>query len=243
MKTSLRIIHCLTIVSLACLFPSLTRGQDAPKPNANATQRAADDLKAYYADSKKVPPFEKEIEDLKESDDDTRSAAGNYLAALLAQALDDEKSGRAPWQSSPAWGGRGSENTAAGLRKQIADGLADAGGEDAGLDAAQWLIDKDPIAENQADGFKYVAATKSPRADGIIRALLATPHHNPQVLIGAIKEAADRKLDAAADIKRLSAWYRKSVRDAARAAAAQLGSRMSRNSRRRKHSPPGSTRR
>lgn len=220
--------HCVTIIALAALLVATASAQDAPAPapasapDANIAKRAADDLAAFYSDANTVSPCEKAIAQLKDKDEAARTAAGKYLADLLAQAYADQASGRAPSKSLPYWGG-GVENSAEELRKQIAQKLADAGGGDAGLDAAQWLIEKDDDLDNQANGFKYVAATKTPAADAIVRGLLSPPHHNAEVLIGAIKEAAARKLPVAGEITKLCGWYRKAVRDAARDAAAKLG--------------------
>ena len=217
--------QCFAITALAALLASAAFAQDAPAPavppGTNPSQRATDDLKAYYADPNTVPPFADAIGHLLDSDEAVRTSSGKYLAALLEQAYADQLAGRAPSKSLPFWGG-GVENTAVELRKQIAQKFAEAGGGEAGLDAAQWLLDKEPVIENQMSGLSFVAATNTPRAEAMIRALLATPHHNPGVLTGAIKEAAARKLDVAPDIKRLCGWYRKAVREAARDAALKL---------------------
>src|SRR5579862_4891327 len=180
MRTSAGIICCLAV-----LFAAPTFAQDtAPAPDANTTQRATDDLKAFYADPKTVPPYAQAVTQLLDDNDSVRTAAGKYLAALLVQDIADETAGRAPVKSLQYWGG-GQENTATELRKRIARKFAEAGGGDAGLDAAQWLIEKDPVLENQVAGFRFVASTNTPRADAIVRALLASPHHNPEVLISA----------------------------------------------------------
>ncbi|HWB58470.1 MAG TPA: hypothetical protein VG733_03220 [Chthoniobacteraceae bacterium] len=212
-------ICCITVIASLLAIPSFAQDKTAAPDIA---RRATDDLAAYYGNDGTPPPYAKAISDLQDPFQAARATAGKYLLALLEQARADEISGRAPQKSLPFWGG-GVENTAVELRKQIAQKFAGAEGNDDGLDAAQWLIEKDEILENQLDGFKFVASTKTLRANDIIRSLLATPHHNPAVLVAAINEAAARKLDVAPDIKKLAVWYRKAVRDAARDAAEKLG--------------------
>lgn len=194
----------------------------APPEASTADPRAAADITRFYQDEKTIPPYQQAIANLSGNDPAKREAAGHYLRALCARLFADETEGRAPSRRLPYWGG-GSENAARELRAKIAESLGkDASGDDA-LDAAAWLLDEDPGADNERAGFQIVQRTRTPRADALLVHLLARPHPAVEVLLGTIPEAARRGLPVEADLRRLSTWYRPNVREAARKAAAELG--------------------
>lgn len=219
--TPLPLFALPAIVALA--FVS-TSAQEPAAPKADLATRATEDLKKFYTDTRHnpPPPYQKAIDQLDDDNEAVRTDAGEYVNALLKQAYADEINGSAPSQSLPFWGG-GVENSAIELRKHISGSLGKAKGSDAGLDAAEWLIGKDPVTGDQFNGIKFVCSTKTQRADAIIQSVLAGPHHNPEVLLAAIKEAVARKLPVAPEITRLCGSYRSAIRDAARDAASQLG--------------------
>jgi hypothetical protein len=195
----------------------------APEIPGEIGQQAYDDLTALYGEGHREPDLSGAIQKLNSADAAARSAAGQYVLALLRQSLADESNGRAEWRRLPFFGG-GSESAAREFRKRAAAQFGEGAKTDEATDAALWLIDQDPLAENQAAGVKVLRRLRSPAAVKVYAKLLSPAHHNAEVVVGLLDEVAARKqVDLAEPINTLCGDYRKVVREAARKAASALG--------------------
>jgi hypothetical protein len=217
---------------LLSALPALPARGDEPIVEATAVRpasdgpdgrRAFDDLAAYYENAQRTPDVGKALSDLRAADPAQRSAAGRYLLALFRQSFADERNGRARWRALPFFGG-GSENPAREFRKRAAAQFGDAADGEAAIDPAQWLINKDRLAESAAAGVKALCRVRSPQVTAAFRALLSPAHPNSAVAVAVVEEVGRRGMkDLAPEVKGLCGHYRTPVRDAARKAAAQLG--------------------
>src|SRR5258708_5582434 len=79
---------------------------------------AAETLKAYYKRQKDID-YKTALKKLAAVGKVESDQTAAWLRALLAQSVKDEKSGDAPWQATPFFGG-GGQNPARELRKWIA---------------------------------------------------------------------------------------------------------------------------
>jgi hypothetical protein len=158
----------------------------------------AAELAAFYADHKKEPHW--------------RGAAPERLVALLDQAQADELSGNAPWQATPYWG-ESAENPARELRRRIAESPSSP-------QVVRWFL-----AHETVDAFQEKAFGTAPKLpDDLFVEVVTAPHPNTVIVVGALTEAARRKLALpSAALASLCQSHRESVRKAARAAAARLG--------------------
>ncbi len=144
----------LVLLSLA-LAPHL---DDVDRQKALRAE-VADALKRYYEErlhrpflrnpdepeKKPVPPpWDAPLKKLKSGKPDEKADAVAFLQELLSQALEDETSEKAPWRSTPYWGG-GAEIPARDLRKEIADELAKAAPLEESLPLIGWYLRKETI--------------------------------------------------------------------------------------------------
>src|SRR5438552_13285518 len=88
----------------------------------NAGTSIRDELAVYYRTGKQPENWTKSIEKLASANAEERRQTATRLVELMAQAREDEASGKAPWHATPFWGG-GAENPARDLRRQIAMAL------------------------------------------------------------------------------------------------------------------------
>jgi len=220
MKTHIGII----LLALMCWLPAQA---DAVKPAVDSPEgkRAFDDLAAIYAKGP-YATFQApaELTDLENPDAAKSKNAGDYILALFAQSWADETNGRASWRSLPFWGG-GSDNPARNYRGQLADAFGKStGSSTAALPSALWLIGHEMVEDNIASGAQALSHIHSAEADAAIGTLLQEQHPSQQVLIMALHEAAARHLvQYKASVIALGQSYRPAVREAADAAAIQLG--------------------
>ncbi len=185
-------------------------------------KRAFDDLAVYYRGNNRMPPIDNKIWELQSTKAATRAAVGKYLLALLAQSLADETNGRGNWQRSIAWGG-GADSDARSFRSFLAKKLAGQTTAAEALDAAEWLLDRDDVAENQTHGVTLLCRINSPQVENVFRRLLAKPHPNQSVIVAVLEQVAERKLKGLApQVRRLAVHYRTAVRAAASKTAAVL---------------------
>lgn len=208
------------------LMAGPARGQ-APaeaKPNSAAAERAARELAAWAPTwsepSKGFPPFASSIDDLAGADIGRRAEAADYLTSLLAGLLARELrdgDGRVRWWDQV------NTSPAGDLRKLIAQRLAEKTAGDEALAPAVWLLEHDLASAPQRFALQVVAQTKTPKADALLEKLLATVHPHAGVLEGAIEEATRRKLPIGPALRVLAQSYRSRIREAARAAARELG--------------------
>ena len=152
-----------------------------------------------------------------------RERQARYILAVAAQSLADESNGRCKWKQSVAWGG-GMESKTRELRGYLAKAFAEVATAAEALDVALWLINNDPIVENQCLGGRALCQNESPRVESVFRRLLAQPHTNQSVLVNILGQVTLRRLvSLAPEVRRLADHYRKAVSTAARNAACELG--------------------
>jgi hypothetical protein len=212
------------LVLVLCLFlPPRTEAAE-PKPVVEGDQgrKAFNDLAAYYADNTKIPPFAAAITDLKSDDEKKRVAAGDYLFALFKQSFADEDNGRSVWRKTPYFGG-GTVNDAREFRKQLGVAFGEKAAGDGAVAATRWLLDEERLPDNQKAGALALARLEGPKSVELLKALVAPPHSNVEVVTLALAEVGRRKLkDLGPNVLPLCAHYREAVRDAARKVAKDL---------------------
>jgi hypothetical protein len=200
--------------------------------------RAAAALKRYYAErlrqpfirfektpeaKENPPPWAAPVRQLSGAQAPERGLAAAYLRELVAQALEDERSGTAPWRATPYWGG-GAENPARDLRKAVAGELAKAGPVPEALPVLRWYLITEP-----ADNFLEPIMTALDKLDGkdadALRLELAgAPHENAVVAAAAINQLATRKRSVSAErLAALCHHHRAAIREAAGKLNAQQG--------------------
>ena len=83
-------------------------------------------------------------------------------------------------------------------------------------DVAVWLIDHDPVFENQSLGARVLCQINSAQKDAIFRRLLAQPHPNESVVVMVLEQVTLRRLGGLApEVRQLTSHYREAVRTAA----------------------------
>lgn len=188
------------------------------------TPDVAKELKAYYEERDKTPPYEAAIKKLALPDPKEREQASAWLVAILAQSLKDEKSGTAPWRATPYWGSSG-ENPARNLRTNIARALAETKQVPAGaLPALRWFFDAEFLPAVQHDAMTALNKIDTPEAAKLRRELVLKPHENLVVVAQVLEKMALAKEALPAEkLLPLCQHHRASVRKAARALHKQEG--------------------
>jgi hypothetical protein len=180
-------------------------------------------LKEYYEQSSKVPPWQAAVGRLNTKDPEQRKLAAQYLSDLLEQSLRDERSGAAPWQATPYWGSSG-ENPARNLRTSIADALKDATLQPEALPVVRWLVEREFLARQQALAAEALAKIDGKAADEFRAALASAPHANAAVAVAALRQCQERSVDLPKErLAVLAQHYRSSIREAARAILTKRG--------------------
>jgi hypothetical protein len=208
-----------SLLPLAVVWIALTGPvrADDPRPDVAA------ELKRYYQDLKRPPVWEAALKRLSAAVPKERREAAAYLHALLAQALQDERSGDAPWRATPYWGSSG-ENPARQLREEIAGRLGGAGSAAEILPVLRWFLDVEPIATCQEQVMAELGTLKGKEATALRVSLAARPHPNAAVTVAALRQLAARKEALPADrLHALCHHHRASVRAAARTLNERLG--------------------
>ena len=219
-------IHHLTSPMLCTLLfacAPFAVAQPAPQPAADSPEAAARvHLEAWYA-GKDEPPWQQALADLKSDDEGTAIRASRYLLALLNQATKDERSGKAPWQATPFWGG-GAENPAVKLRGWVAAAFREGDVPQRAVSVLAWLLKEETQPRAVASAGAAVARLKSPEADALLVEMIRQPHPNEKVLAGALGQVAPRALVVQdADLSPLTNHHRKAIREAARTAWTDTG--------------------
>jgi hypothetical protein len=181
-----------TITSLLCwlMFPSLAC-PGSPQVDAAKT------LKAYYKGQKNID-YQAAIKKLATAGNAESDQMAAWLRALLVQTSKDEKSGEAPWQATPFFGG-GGQNPARELRKWIAIELGRSEPLPAALPVLRWFFDEEFMPAFQLDAATALAKLKGKEA-AALRAQLATrPHPNLLVVLTALKQISAAKETLPAD--------------------------------------------
>lgn len=216
--------HILSYILFLLFAGTALMSAEKPKPVIDGAEgkQAFDDLGKFYSESNAKPDPVKAVAKLSDPDKTARSAAGQYILALLMQSFADESNGRSLSRKTPFFGG-GSVNDARVFRKELGAAFGKSASSEEALAAALWLLDKEMLAENQAAGMTALRRIKSPGATDVFKSLLTQPHPNAAVVQGVIEEIAARELKVLApEISRLCLHYRQSVRDAAAAALPKL---------------------
>lgn len=208
----------VAIISLCGLPPRASWGQEDVDHRARATR----DLQAYYR-NEGVPKYEAAIRKLASADPREQSAACAYLVSLLAQAQQDEQSGKAPWQATPFWGA-GPMNPARALRRGICGDLTRAEPVDAALPVYLWFLDHGDIPSLQERIVALLAKLHTEQVNALLLEFAQRPHPNAVVLAESLSQIASRKLPLPAKaLAPLCQHHRASVRTPARLANDKLG--------------------
>lgn len=187
-----------------------------------AGERAWTDLAVFYKDTKATLPGQDAVSDLSSPDSGVAREAGDYLAALFAQAQADEVNGRSEWRLITFWGV--AESRARNFREQLACALSKKASGAAALPAVGWLLEHERLPSAQEAACDVLLRIHTPEADALLCQLIAQSHPNAYVLQHAVEEVGRRKLhDASQTLERLCGHYRKTIRDAAAGAMASLG--------------------
>src|SRR5437867_3439997 len=103
-QTALASVYRLmaTRVCVCAMLLSLRAGAVSPEVDGPDGQRAFDDLAQLYG-AQREPPWQTALDQLRDGKPEVRAHAGKYLYALLAQALADDRNGRAAREALPFW--------------------------------------------------------------------------------------------------------------------------------------------
>jgi len=186
--------RCSVLLALA-LAPGL---RAADKPDALRAEAAAA-LKRFYEErlgrpflrdpdqpeKKPVPPpWEAPLKKLQSGNPDERADAAAFLRELLTQALEQETGGKAPWRSTPYWGG-GADLPARDLRKEVAEALAEAAPLGASLPLIRWYLERERVPGHLGPVVRALGKLDGEQADALRaelgRILAQTPLWDGQV--------------------------------------------------------------
>jgi hypothetical protein len=225
--------RCSVLLALV-LSPDI---QGADKPDSLRAEAAAA-LKRFYEDrlsqpflrdpnepEKKPapPPWDAPLKKLKTGKPDERANAAAFLRELLSQALEHETSRKAPWRSTPYWGG-GAQVPARDLRKEVAEELAKAAPLEASLPLLRWYLEKERIPGHLRPVAQALGKLDGKQADAHRTELATRPHANAGVVVEALGQLTARKSAVPAErLAELCQHHRASIRAAARKLNTQLG--------------------
>jgi hypothetical protein len=211
----MRLTSALILAAVLVAFATSSAHGDAP--------RVAEELKAYYADRNRQPPWEDAVERLGSDDAGRRDAAAAYLRDLLDQAQKDELSGASPWRATPFWGNP-AENPARELRQYVATALAKAPAAPAAVPVVRWFLDHEKVPPFQETALAALTKAEGREADDLLLELASKPHPNAAVVVASLREVTRRQLPIKAEaLAALGRHYRPSIREAAAATAERLG--------------------
>ena len=224
--------HLLDVVSLFILFTHFVGTATAQHTE---TRKALD---RYYADRLKQPflqlpdqpevkvappPWVAPFKQFASEKAENRRAAATFLRELVALALEDETSGKAPWRNTPYWGG-GAQVPARDLRDQVADELAKAKPWIEVLPVLKWYFENERSDQFLSPIIETLGKVDGADADALRAELALKPHPNATVAARAIQQIANRKNTLPADkLAALCQHHRASIREAARALNTQQG--------------------
>jgi hypothetical protein len=161
-------------------------------------------LKRYYEDRLKQPflkdpdepeskpeppPWTAPLKQLASDNADERRHAAIFLRELLAQAHEHERTGKAPWRSTPYWGG-GADVPARTLREEVAKELGAAKALPDALPVIRWYLDKEANPGLLPPIMEALAKLKTREADALRVEIAAKPHDNAVVAAEALKQLA-----------------------------------------------------
>lgn len=223
-----------SVLLLLALAPDL-RGADKP---ASLRAEVAAALKRYYEErlhrpflrdpnepkkKEAPPPWDAPLKKLKAGKPGERAEAVAFLRELLSQALEHETSGKAPWRSTPYWGG-GAEVPARELRQEVAKELAKAAPLESSLPLIRWYLEKERAPSHLGPVVQALGKLGGKSADTLRAELVLRPHPNAGVVVAALGQLTARKRALPAKrLTELCRHHRASVREAARKLNAKLG--------------------
>jgi hypothetical protein len=141
----------------------------------------------------------------------------------LSQALEHETSRKAPWRSTPYWGG-GAELPARDLRKEVAEELAKVAPLEASLPLLRWYLEKEPSPRHLGPIVQALAKLDGKEADTLRTELATRPHPNAVVVVEVLGQLTARKMALPGErLAELCRHHRASVRGAARKLNTALG--------------------
>jgi hypothetical protein len=159
----------------------------APGPEG---QRAFDDLAKAYANSHGAFDDKVALTDLDSSDPVIARRGGNYLLALFEQTFADETNGLTENRPAPFFG-ESEYNRALAFRNALVKDFGASASTEAALPAALWLIENDPLADNEETGAQALAHIHTEGANAAIAKIISEIHPNQEVLLIAIREAGN----------------------------------------------------
>jgi hypothetical protein len=169
------------------------------------------------------PPWDAPLKKLKDGTPNERVDAVAFLQELLTQALEHETSKKAPWRSTPFWGG-GAEMPARDLRKEVAKELAKAAPSEASLPVIRWYLEKERVPGHLGPVVQALGKLDGEPADALRAELATRPHPNSGVVVEVLGQLTARKIALPAErLAELCRHHRASIRGAARKLNAQLG--------------------
>jgi hypothetical protein len=190
-----------------------------------AGARAYAGLGTFYQGRANAPDYSGPLDSLISGAPAVSREAGEYLLALYQQSLADERNGRAEWRVTPYFNG-GPESQARAFRLGLAKAI---GGQSEGpnvIPILEWAFSHEPLSNHLRLLAEALPRLPMPDATDFLRHLLARPHLDRSVLMGAL--GAARRARAVAlrpEVAALCANYRHSVRDSAQSVARSLGVR------------------
>jgi hypothetical protein len=193
-------------------------------------------LKRYYEDRLKQPfiknpdkpepkpeppPWTAPLKQLESDKPEERQQAAAFLRELVAQAHEHERTGKAPWRSTPYWGG-GADVPARTLRERVAKELGEAKALPGALPVLSWYLDNETNPSFLSPIMQALAKLDTKEADALRVEIAARPHDNAVVTAEALKQVAMRKQTLPAErLAALCQHHRTDIRDAARKLNAQ----------------------
>ena len=139
---------------------------------------------------------------LVDKDEAKAKAAGDYLVALLAQALADESSGAAGWHATPYWGGE-AENPAREVRKKILEWITGNLSQQSPPQTTgvmiplTWLVRSERVVAFRSQSFEALETITGQPADTLILALADDTTLPHGIQASALKQATTRGLAVA----------------------------------------------
>ena len=181
-----------------------------------AQSSVREELAQYYKTSKRPASWDASIQKIASANDDDRRKASAHLVELLEQSWQDEKSGKAPWHSTPFWGAS-AENPARKLRSSTVAALEEGTAAAEMLPVVQWVLRHEPQLPLQVAAACVLAKIEGDQIDQYRGALALQPHPNAIVMGKLLDQLRERKLAVPADrLTQLCHHHRQVIRASAR---------------------------
>jgi hypothetical protein len=193
-----------------------------PIDRSNEGVKAFADLAVFYENNQKTPPYKDALARLNAPGASGDSAA-RYVLALCKQSLADQTNGRGHWQATPFWG-QGPRSSALEFRKTLTTDFCRSASGDRALDIALWLVKNDESPAVPKETLAVFERGTGAHCADVYRQLLQLPYSLAELTPAIIDQVGARQMNQLRpEIQSLEKHYRKSVRQAARKAAQELG--------------------